>query len=385
MSQFSGGIEDYADSMASHYLMEEAPPKAPIGGTDPELMMTTRTDRRGNKSTPIILGRRSTWGKIAPEYENPTELGPYPVPKGPLSYQFTAPTREELLSERSTPNVEKPLSLEKKERIPIDINAPDTLKLMKEAVERSKRPNIVRTGPLINTRTVTGSTKSFTNVTLDPDARQQEATLSDVEAGRAELRRMISEAWSYLRSAPGTPERLGGIQTGVVSLPSGQVTTITSKASSPLKDISIPEPQPESKEPRKLLRRSTYSGRGASEVTTTVMPGYDPHKAKGLFTGSGASRRRVSTQRRLSKLPIEEAIKQGMAIEQEALGSGKGSAPAIKQSLRVGETILGRFGAERQRAEAARALRETQMNEFNQRIAEARSRGQGANPESWPR
>lgn len=331
MNGMPGGIEQYADSMATHYLQGSM--------TLPDLGMTKeqkRDMRLRNRSLRLI-------------------------------------------------DFHGPLSAEKQARIPIDISPEEKKKVIQEDLERSKRPPMVRMSieerrkkgvrsPKM-TAMDTGHIEGYWSGIQDAGVPQP-PIISEERTSELLWRAREKEAWADLRAAQ---ERGGGVQTGVVIKQSGEVVSITGKGAAGTDRGVAPTTAPSG--PRtpgvpvrtKKDRHIEDTIHGGSEVAVSVMPGYDPKGIKGLYPGKRGQKLAENTVDVLKGMPVEEALKTGMSIEQAALAGNRGVAGILRESLRAGERHLETVEGSRQAAEAARQRGIQLMQEMSMRMDQNRA------------
>lgn len=440
-----GGIEDYADSMATHYLMDEPIPKVPVGGTDPDFIIGHRTDKEGKKSSPIVFGRRSTWGKASPEYTTPTDVGAQKGmihKRGPIGqYHYTDESRElgkrpvstdlvhpdrsnqpiqgfvkvlkrekeeaSLAVRRAnatpfvgeTPNVHKPLSREKRANIPLSLENPNDELAIKQRLAEYDRPRLLIERTTLDkhvtpadiraeeTKPKGSKAKGVVERVLSP-VRAEERTqsrginprtgqfFSDEEIGNLEWKQLQHEAWSWLRSAPGTPEKTTGLQRGGAAVTGkGTIVSLTGKSSSGLTDLpassgrAVPQ-HGEQKQGRSTVELPSLHptpSRRRGETRSAVMPGYDPHGEKGYYEGHEEFQRQVAE--RLKSMSPAESIHAGMLIEQMAKQAGRGDLAAIDRSIQAGQQLNTSMGRSRQMAQDAHTQRIRQIHDMQQVMA----------------
>lgn len=331
MNGMPGGIEQYADSMATHYLTGSMAP--------PDLGMTKEQKRD------MRLRNR---------------------PPRPIEFHG-------------------PLSPEKQAKIPIDVEPSDKLKLQRQMAEY-QRPILASTMPE-RSHTGIGSDAALTGIHV-PDLlrvtqrginRKTGQFFTDQEIGEMEWNAAERDAWRDLRAAPGeypSKQARGGFSwPGMHETEEGKTVYLLSKTASGVKDRpSAPTPEPAPKGRKKKQR-------DYSETRSSVMPGYDPKGEKGLYTGHEELQSQV--QERLSKMSPLEAVHAGMFLENMAVQAGRGDRVAIEQSLRSGQRLAGSMVESRQRAQEAHQHRAGQMREMMAAL-EANRKGSNAPIEATP-
>lgn len=368
MDGFNGGIEEYGDSMATHYLLE-----------DPTYNRVRTFTYDSGKTRELVLPS----GKLTPEYTEPTDLR---IPEGALITERPAWSRyrerdeqqKELSLRRANatsavgaaPNLEKPLSPEKRAKIPIDVSPEQKNKIITEDIQRDalNLVSINENEPIKMSKMVTGDVKGYYTGIKDVQPPQR-PIISEKRVGQILWKRRERAAWGELRQ----PFEIGGgVQTGAVALPSGELVSITSKKAQGTDRGSAPRvAMPRGSEIPVGIKHLS-SNPPPQEVATSIMPGYDPTGEKGLYPGKRGQRTAGKTVDVLKGMPVEEALRMGMGIEQAALTQGRGNAPVLRESLRAGEGHLESIAASRRVAEAARQRGIQQMQEMTARVARNR-------------
>lgn len=376
MNGYRGGLEEYGDSMSSLYLGSDVddddaktPPTDPAYNTMYRQMLHTKVGNKRDLIQPPAGRSTPKWARSFLQ-QQATERGSRPAnPRGLID----------------NPNLERPLSLEKQARIPIDISPEEKQKVIQEDLERSKRPPMVRM-PIEERRKKgvrspkmtamdTGHIEGYWSGIQDFGVPQP-PIISEERTGELLWRAREKEAWADLRTAQ---ERGGGIQTGVVTKQSGEVVSITGKGAAGTDRGVAPTPAPSG--PRtpgvpvrtKKDRHIEDTIHGGGEVAVSVMPGYDPKGIKGLYPGKRGQKLAEKTVNVLKGMPVEEALKTGMGIEQAALAGNRGVAGVLRESLRAGERHLETVEGSRQAAEAARQRGIQLMQEMSMRMDQNRA------------
>ena len=413
MQGFNGGIEDYGDSMASHYLIEE--PEDTVKYPETKIMKS----EDGKHTTVIGLGRNRT--KLKPEDINPSVIGPQrfmaPVasPRGQwvygedsmelgtrtmdpdLAYSEKGPgalsaqkapewgkfrqkeaDAAELDSRRAnatdfvgeTPNVQRPLSPEKQARIPIDISPEDKLKAMQRMSEYD-RPNLVRdttqadvTPADIAKEQAGGSQQGnsvvrqvLSGISAEPrkfgrgiNARTGEF-FSDKEIGEREWRAAERDAWAELRKPAGRSGGGGFSWPGMHETASGRVVDLAGKSGS------------------FVTEKPTDSGRGALPGRKGPdLPPTHPKPANTQDTDvrsavmpgydptgekgiyEGHEELQAQIAERLKGMSPAAAIHAGTLVETMAKMAGKGNTTAIDRSIQAGQQVSSAIAMSQQKA-----------------------------------
>lgn len=390
MQGFTGGVEEYGDSLASHYLgsdVDEVDTK-PVDPAEQQMYRKMRT--YGVQATPVQDVRLAGGGRyfskqmgtprIKPDRRFPfTSAIERPDWAKPLIYarqSRNAPPTPPPPTER--PRGEGPLPADKQAMIPFDMSPGDKETIIGLMGQRVTLPLSSATRSIADLNSGIGSDAALRGVHFDPEtavtAQQRGVNkrtgkmYTDREIGEMEFKIAKGAAMRDLMRPVGSSERGTGWQV-MQTNEEGKTVVLGAKSGDTVEDKGALPGRLESNMPP--LNPGPVR-KQATEVRSSVMPGYDPTGEKGLYP-EGHEELQAEVTKNLSRMTPAEAIASGSMLESMAIAAGRGNRAALEGSLRAGSSAAASIRASQGRAQQQKGYWSDRFREQQAAIARNRA------------